>query len=345
MGLIIIFWRLFLLTADASPLENEIQARLLPRLPDESHINGLSWDNSDQVDVQIKEAKRGKFRYVAVVKGHYRRPDWTLLLGQKKLVLLPEGDFTLEIPIEQRETDLTIMAFSGKEKMEEERRTILAPGLAPLNLERDDKEELNLRKLYFTANAEVSNLAFKQTSVSGLNEVALRVQASGFYRLIPDQVELNASVFYTGLPVVSTLMSNLTFLGVNVMAGYLVPQIKAPWHLNLMAGMYYLTSYDSNNNMGYADINGPELLAKLLYSFRGGQVASVYLKFAGIMNGFNFLSPDSGEYGMGGKYSFAPSPTSGNSFGITLDVSIFNLAFQDGTIQNVTETLGFCYNF
>jgi len=178
MGLIFILFRLLWSPLEMTAFGSENQARLLPLSPEDSKITGLAWDNSEDIEIQAQANGGGTYRYYAIVKGRYTRADWSLLLGKGKMVLLPEGRFSLQIPIEEVETSLSVMAFSSNKMIEEEHRTVFFPEWAGLHQKQVD---LKLRRLFFSSNAELTSIAYKQTAISDLSEWALRVQGSEYF--------------------------------------------------------------------------------------------------------------------------------------------------------------------
>jgi len=109
-----------LFTGQSAFADDEARVRMLPLSLSESRISGLTWDQTEDLLVYSRSEGPSKTEYFVVLKGYYAREDWKLLIGNGKKVLIPKGEFYIEVVLNQVETPLTVIAMNSKDHLEEE---------------------------------------------------------------------------------------------------------------------------------------------------------------------------------------------------------------------------------
>ena len=147
----------------------------------------------------------------------------------------------------------------------------------------------------------------------------------------------------------STISNNqpdrdLKFLGASFRLSREILSRHSQWRVSLSGGLYYTTSTETNNSLGFQNLEGPQVSLRIKRLLRGGFTLSTYGKFAFMSPGFSLLNTGNQEVAFGGGVSL-PSGRE-YAFLISADYSMLNLQDVDQTpTQNNTLSVSIGYSF
>jgi hypothetical protein len=252
------------------------------------------------------------------------------------------GNFSIDVVIRSKKTEFSLLAIGVKGEVEKYSFEILFPDWEKFleTLYQSKKKLWNI-----SPGIGVVGVFYRQTSISDVNEWGLATKVSGTYEFRSGRWNLGGNAYYTPwIFYTSQSGMSIQFLGGNLRLGYVIPQVRSPWRLNVMAGGYFATSFSSPSTFGYANIFGPQLYPVLQRGLSKNRLVWAYGKYSPIMSGGSLLTFDNAEIALGGGFSFSPLK-SGHVVSATLDLSILELQFTGGSVQSTTVTLGGSYTF
>ena len=260
--------------------------------PDVNHrIQNLDFESEDLSLSFVSE--NGSPVLKTEIRGKFTRLYWTLIWQHVPLDLEKDGSFSVAIVLTGRATTFELVGVGPRGEIAEENITVEVkdwPGL-----ESKAKEKL-IRQVRFSPSAGYSLISYQQTAVPQFSESAITLKASGLYAF-SETWEAGANVFFNALPFGSSAPRTIQFLGVNLRAGYVLPQIHSPWRLSLMAGYYYTTTFAQG--FGYQNVAGLEIYPALQRVLSRGDSLVAYLKYAPVSSGIGLLNLSNHELGGG----------------------------------------------
>ena len=213
-----------------------------------------------------------------------------------------KGKFLIELPISKDLIKANLMAVSSLGEQEKE-----VFGVYFKNLKGYGKEAIlkPTRRNFFSAGLSASLISYQETEVDDYSENALTAKLSYSYLLIPPAWDLAASCYFTLLPLRSSNGIIARFLGLNFRVGYILPFIKSPWQMHVLAGMYYTTMFVTTNSFGFRNLAGPQFFPVITRAFKNGSSMTGYFKFSPISSGFAIRSFSNRELAFGLSYALA----------------------------------------
>jgi hypothetical protein len=320
-----------------SSLANAFDATLEP--PATSAITGLLW-KSYRVELDIRDVN-AKERIYARLQGTFRRPGWTLIIGDR--VVRPDslGRFDVAVPVAVANSMISVYTISDFGKSEKSNVDIkISP--SDLSLIRQKSRWL------LSAGLGLTSLNYQQTEPvgSGLSNINLNQITTTAKFSVARDISRNQrwfgtfSGYFDFSPISDSSGANLCFLGLNGRIDYSVPFVSDPWKLNIAFGWYYVTSFGSDN-YGFANVNGPQIYPSVRYYFKSENFLSGYAKYSPVVSSAAFLPFGSREEAIGLGYGIQVSSQHQISF--NLDFATLRLVLDQSVAQTRTITLGLSY--
>jgi len=170
----------------------------------------------------------------------------------------------------------------------------------------------------------VTLLEYRETTATLYSSVSLTAKVSVRYK-ISSRWSLGANTYFTAASLSRDKLGRvLRFLGVNGRVGYRLPFVPSPWSLSIMVGVYYTTTFTSDNSIGFKNMFGPQFFPVLVRSFKNKNRVYVYFKFSPIITDQQGLTPPtfkSRELAFGGGYRFQAE-----NFPLTVSVDLAHLS-------------------
>ena len=313
-------------------------------------ITGLKWKQGDQeVSWSIGETARGRVILVyATLEGEYIRPDWQLTWRVKgvttptPIVLPSSGEFKLKVPLPADAWYIELIAISLKGDVEKTIVKIYFPDREKLLAEVRDEFRVTKRH-FFTPSLGFSVLSYAETFHQDLSQIIATTKFSYQYLLRPPTWDIAANIYYTAIPI-SSNQPGITarFLGINGRIGFKVPQLKSPYSLTLMMGIYYTTMSVTNDAFGFRNLMGPQIFPVFTYKFPSLKVLTTYLKYSPVGQGFNITSLGNREIAAGFSHTWpnGPHPITGS-----IDIANLSILVQGSQISSTSYSFSGGYGF
>lgn len=191
----------------------------------------------------------------------------------------------------------------------------------------------------FTASLGFTRVDYLETGAAEYQAVMITPKIN-YKKPLSTRWDLGANAFFTAAPITKNQnVVTLRFFGANVRAGYQIESVPRPWRLSLMGGLYYTTTFETNNSVGFKDMAGPQIFPVLSREFRRGESGFAYLKYAPMLDGAA-VTFRGREYAAGLGYSIQ-SERIKRPVSVTLDYSQLRLNFENLLlIRSQTLTLG-----
>ncbi len=150
-------------------------------------------------------------------------------------------------------------------------------------------------------------MSYIQTDVADFSELGLTTKISADYAWVPNRWNLSGNVFYTALPISSNLPGiKLRALGWNLRVGYFFQPgflgLDQRWKIGLQTGVYYSTTFVTNDAFGHKDLAGPQIYPSISRGFSNGSDITAYFKFSPISQRLSLKSLESYELATGIGY-------------------------------------------
>jgi hypothetical protein len=301
-------------------------------------ITGLHW-RSSRVDIQLRDVD-SRDRVVAVLKGNFKNPGWTLIISNRTIRPDASGDFQIALPTHDLKNNFAIYSVSdfGKAEKSSVQITITATDMALITAKSGWITSLGLGVTSQTYTQSFSD-PIKQTMVTGKFSFAHEISKNQrWFATFSGRMDL--------IPISDTIgtsggSSNLKFLGLNARVDYSVPAVTDPWKLNLAFGYYYVTTV-GNSSLGFTNVSGPQAFPSVRYYFRNESYLNFYAKYSPVLSSGKPLPFSNREIEVGADYGIPIKDSHALSF--SLDYSSLNLVLDDETESSLRSyTVAFSY--
>ena len=245
----------------------------------------------------------------------FSNPDWSLLYMNRVVPLGSDGNFQLSMPVSHPEETISFIAVSPYGKVAKTRVILEAKnwGAIQAMIHPPSQPEKKQSRFHWSLGLGVTHVDYSRTDLAQISSLLISTTGYAEYWLKPDTWDLALSGYYTPPPLTTSPSGySIEFLGLNARAGYVLPWVKSPWRLTLMAGIYYATTFTSSpvGGFGYVNIGGPEIFPTLSRtSSNSGSRVSAYFKLSPVSDQFTLLSLASREIAAGLDYDFPPNPS------------------------------------
>jgi hypothetical protein len=302
-------------------------------------IPSLVWNpDADTQNPKIQSGKNAKNEviYFVTLRGRYtgNMQGRSLLTSSGKMIPSPRGEVSLNVVVQTDLTEVSITEIDEHGTVSLQKDRLLFP-------EWDEFKKLQKRrpkKWSVSPGMGLSAIDVNQTGITRFVELALTAKLAGQLKLWGPW-DLEGAAYYSGLTFnTNSSGAALTFLGAALRTGFHLLKHDSNWDLFLSAGFYYATTY-ANGTFGYQDLMGPQVFSSLSRTLPQLRSIWLYVKYSPILSGFQLISLDNGDIGMGAGYSF-PIFNRHVNLGIAFDCSLLTLKYAGGSITTNTYTLG-----
>jgi hypothetical protein len=276
----------------------------------------------------------------------------TLTCALRPVVLDSEKNFQVRVPLTGPKTEVSFVAISALGEVKRWTGTLT---LSPSEYDRLMQDNLITRANALepspwrkSVGLGLSDLQNLQSGTPDFQEWALTLKAAVSYRLNP-LWDVAVGGYYTVLVLGSNEPGvHANFLGVNLRAGYMLTPSDPHWRVAISGGIYYLTSFVTNDLFGPYNLIGPQLFPSATYLFSNQNSASAYIKYSPVSSVGSLGDLSDHELAFGLSYRFAPKESHGvfsHPVDLTLDISSLHLNILGLTATTSSYNLGVAYGF
>ncbi|MGE0616572.1 MAG: hypothetical protein AB7P04_13130 [Bacteriovoracia bacterium] len=287
----------------------------------------------------------GKMSAYVKLEGKFTDPLWALVWdGAKKAGASTRRNqafaFEFEVTEEVNDVDFTLVGPQGQVAIE---RVYLY--VKDVDVYRRTLGKQPPKFTHFTPSLGFNFLSYEQTGVTPFSLTSLAFKASFSYLIGPPRWDIGANVYFNFVPLGSSVAGNaISILGANVRGGYVFPFVRSPWRLTFSTGIFYSTTFVTNNAFGYTGLLNFQLYPALRYTFRNRQAAVMYLKYVPLGSGFFDISFEKREIAVGWAWVWPLEDR--RSWSLALDISDLRLVTVSGVvIQAKSTTISAGYSF
>lgn len=275
--------------------------------------------------------------FYIVLKGTFSG-EGSLLLDKKMLSIKePRNNFESKLLINRSPVRLAFSAVDSFGRVHDEEVEISIENWAQVQADLVARR----KRWRITTGLGVSSNTYIAPEGTSYSQLASTFKISSAYALKPGTWELAANSFFTLLPFKEGSV-NIRYFGINGRIGYAVPRLPSNWNLAIYGGWYYSTQFTNRNDVGYANISGPQLYPSLSRSFPEGKVLYGYFKFSPVASKLALLALSSREIAAGLGYGFPSRLLSAKPQRIAFTLDYADLALQTaaGKASNQSLTAG-----
>jgi hypothetical protein len=274
--------------------------------------------------------------------------NWYFLADSEELPseIQPDGStlYHVHIPLSGVETAFSIKAVNSRGEVREEKILIRFPGWN--DWVRWHKSALiDVKRFSYSLGLGLTYLTYSDPAVTNFAEIALTPKIAARYWITPKRWDVNANAYYTGVILATNLNSmSARFFGMNLRAGYLVPFVRDPWSLDLMAGFFYSTAFVTGQAFGYSNLVYPQFYPILRRTLTYWDALALYLKVVPMEHGLSLgLSQREIATGIQWERTLA----NGHPLTASFDFSSLQFIAENAAVAtDVTSlTLGISYGF
>ncbi|MGZ3698135.1 MAG: hypothetical protein ACXWP5_08370, partial [Bdellovibrionota bacterium] len=201
-------------------------AKLVPG-PGSKVIQKLEWKSTDVEIRTLKPSEKAppsETKVLAIVEGRFRQPGWNLLKGLTQVITDNQGNFRLEIPIEEPDTSVELMAISPLGDIEKQVVKIVFPTYPQFAKELREGPAVK-SGIGLSPGIALSFISYRESGIPGFTEFALTAKVSYSHSIFKPYLDIGANVFGTIYPfVLSPGTTGIWFLGANARFGYILPK-------------------------------------------------------------------------------------------------------------------------
>jgi len=323
---------------EAPPSVNEATIDFRPSSPEE-RLKGLEFQ--DGKPAMRPGSKTGDNRPFVKLKGSFKRSGSILIIGTERAETDDDGDFAVEIPIESKMTYLTVTAVDLRGGQESAEYILEFPDWDLFNANTRIREG---RKNIVTFGAGPTFVTYTETLSPDVTQFGVSGWA-GYRRLIlPPLLDFRASLTALAIPIFATGGLRYWTVGLNLLAGVVLPYPKEPWRVGVLVGYYRVHMFQPDNLFGFTSAAGPQLYPNFQYVLPKGDLISAYIKYSPVSNQTKFLAWSTNHEFAGG-ISFGRKTPAGTFVKYSLDYTQFRLRIQGINIASNSVTLGISYDF
>jgi len=248
------------------------------------------------------------------------------LEAQEKIPLGSSGDFELTIDLNKGAGEITVGCVQTSGDLRSERVLVSF-----------SREAQALARIFPTQQAprwagQVGLGATRIDYSDLINDIPTDYQSISMtltgginYWIKPGRWLSGASGYFTLVPLTRAGAgkdSTARFLGVNLRAGYVLPNVTKPWSVSILGGLYYVTTLVDTGEFGITNLTGPQLYPSFRYTLKRGDQMGVYFKFSPVSAKLGLLSLQNREMAAGVSYIFLRQ-----GFSVSADFSQLSLSY------------------
>lgn len=266
----------------------------------------------------------------ATLEGRYSAEGSVLLNGEGGSAIPCDemGQFVVSLPLQGDEVAKELIAVDAQGNVQRE--------ILKLTLKKSGQTTtLSLRdRLRISPGLSLSAITETEGGMDDYSTIALTAKGSVNYLIEPLKWDAGASFYLTALQLSRSRDVDVHYFGLNLRAGYILPEFSPIWKITIYGGWYYLTTFvnpgsDENGNQyrtfGFRNISGPQIYPTLAYTINQQDALSSYLKFSPVGSSLSLLSLANREVAAGASYSRKLDDVHTGSIGI--DFSRLDLNF------------------
>lgn len=145
------------------------------------------------------------------------------------------------------------------------------------------------------------------------------------YRELPSRWEVGFAGSITAATFDRNMGDEMRFLGLNLRVGYHLPQLEEPWDVSLQAGGYYTTTFVTNSDFGFRNLEALQLYPTVRRRFANGTAVKGYFKVAPILSQGEASFFSNRELAIGAKYVIPFNDSTEQSWSVGIDASQLTL--------------------
>lgn len=309
---------------------------------DSSLIRGLHWDTSYP---EVKNITvHGQTESVVMLKGKYKRDQWSLTSEKYPVRNGADGNFYLEVPVENtndQTLELTAIGPSGASETQEV--TLTFGEWETLRHPRIDPDTSPTKRLYTSFGLGLTSISHAESIMPTYTSIAVTAKAGINYLLFPPRWDLGFSGYITAFQLTKSQDIDVRYIGANARIGFVFTRTKSPWKIALYGGMYYTTMVVQDSAFGFRNMIGPQVYPAVRYKFMNGNSLNFYAKYSPVTGSFSVLTLANHE--IAGGVSYVAALSSGQNLSYSLDVSNLSLVITGVSITTSVIVLGMGVGF
>ena len=310
----------------------------LRHLESKKGLNGLNW-KTDSPYVNSRPFGE-EVKFFAILEGKFGKTTATLIIANKPVHINDKKEFRIELPLTAKLTQFDAVVIDQTGDLAREKLAIYFPAWAEFTKEKAKKPP---KTNFFSAGLNTSFINYTDQRVPAVSEIALTDKVSYSRLISPPTIDMGLSSYFTLFPLHSSTGDSLRFIGVNGRIGYIVPQVKDPWRVSLMGGLYFTTMVVQQSGFGFTNLIGPQFFPVVRRTLKSGDIAVAYFKFSPVANGGFSITFSNHEIAGGGSYVHPIS--NGKSVSATLDIASLDAVIEGVAIHTGSVSIGAAYGF
>ncbi len=301
-------------------------------------IKGLRWLN-DSPKVESRPFGE-EIKYFAILEGKFSNPTANLVIRNWPVRMSKNGEFRVELPLTAKLTEFDALLIEQTGDLTREKLAVFFPGWSKFTAQKATEPP---KSNFFSAGVGTSFITYQDQRSPDVSEIALTGKVSYSRLLFPPTIDMGLSSYFTLVSLHSSTGQSLRFIGVNGRMGYVVPQVKEPWRLSLMGGLYFTTMVVQQTGLGFTNLIGPQFFPVARRKLKSGDSVVAYFKFSPVANGGFTITFSNHEIAGGGSYVHPFK--NGKSLAATLDVASLDVVIEGVAIHTRSLSIGAAYGF
>ncbi|HCM40915.1 MAG: hypothetical protein A2070_02250 [Bdellovibrionales bacterium GWC1_52_8] len=320
----------------ATPVLASNEALIVESDQSDDRLPELKWKSKI---VQVTNQEETGSRLIVSLVGQFISEDWELIFKGQKIKLDPSnGEFSLLLSLESRNTPFTLTAVNSKGEIRYQKLFVIFD-----HWEQFVKNPSTPLKGVL-AGLGITSSSYTRTGTKNLSSLILTLKASYQAPIQNSRWNWGSSLFVSLLPITNNRSdTSVRFFGISARAGYAVPWLSEPWRLSLLGGCYYTTMFTSGEPIGYRHVAGPMFYPVLQRKLSATDSLSTFAKLSLITNGIGMLALTSKELAWG--LSWNRSLANGHPLSLELAIADFQLVVNKTKATNLTYSLGLAYGW
>ena len=310
----------------------------LRHLDKKNSLKGLKWKSG--VPAVESRPFGEEIKYFAILEGKFTSATSSLVISNKPIMVNARKEFKLELPLTAKLTQFDAIVINQTGDLKREKLAVFFPGWTEFTKK---QAEAPPKQNFFSVGANISIINYTDERVPSVSETALTGKFSYSRLIFPPTIDMGLSTYFTLVPLHASNGQSLRFIGVNGRIGYVVPQVKEPWRLSLMGGVYFATMVVQQTGFGYTNLIGPQFFPVARRKLNSGDIAVMYFKYSPVSNGGFTITFANHEIAGGGSYVHPLA--NGKSIAGTLDISSLDAVIEGVKIHTGSFSFGAAYGF
>ncbi len=270
---------------------------------------------------------------IVTFQGAFDRENWALVVAQKELKQGDLKSFRIPVPISRRETWIALTAIGPRGEQENESLVIDFPGF---ELYSADPRVREGRKTYVLAGIGVANQNYSEPGLIA-DQISWAANITVRRLIAAPSWDLRLVGSLTLAPLSSTNPTKYRTLGFNLIGGYVLPIVKEPWRVSLLAGWYMMRMLVQQDAFGLRWINGPELYPSVQRYFGKSSLIQFYGKYSPVAGKYRIVSISKNRE-IGGGILYQWNRSGGSPLAFSVDYQQLQLEISGASVNASTWT-------